>query len=221
MVVRRARNVRLYSMAIGITSIAAIVGSLMSATLWYGYVILIPVIISSLLCNIFVRRHLGYDRPPYADTLSMTQASLSDEMRYVGLAQRAFRQDPKTAISSLVADASSLPAVMRFLETNNLFEQFCLDLLNDRDQTRALVEKGNQDHVITAAALLMRQPGGSSICAGTDGDCQPLYREVRAEAFPIARAVLGRDLYELYVPCPSAPGPAVSMTMESTSARHT
>lgn len=132
---RRARNVRLFAAITSVASILGGVGSMMTATLWYGYVILIPVIVSSVLSNFWWRHGLGYDRPLFSDDArdSMSAASLMSEMEYVALAQGAFRRDPAAAAGELGADLESLESVLGFIVANDLFEDFCLRLLRDKE----------------------------------------------------------------------------------------
>jgi hypothetical protein len=56
------RNHQIYAMVNGGTLLVSSAGSLISSTMWWGYVILIPCIFSSVFCNIFWRKHVGYDR---------------------------------------------------------------------------------------------------------------------------------------------------------------
>lgn len=153
---RRARNVRLFAAITSMASILGGVGSMMTATMWYGYVILIPVIVSSVLCNIWWRHGLGYDRPLFSDEAqdNMSAASLMLEMEYVARAQDAFRRDPATAAGELHADLESLDSVLGFIVANDLFEDFCLRLLRDKELASDLFPVDRASFDIEAAGLL-------------------------------------------------------------------
>lgn len=153
---RRARNVQLYTAITGLASILGGAGSMMTATLWYGYVILIPVIVSSVLCNVWWRRGLGYDRPPFGDGTSrdMSAESLMSEMEYVAHAQDAFRRDPAAAAGELGVDLESLESVLGFIVANDLFEDFCMRLLRDKKLAPSLLPLDRADFTIEAAGLL-------------------------------------------------------------------
>lgn len=152
---RRARNVQLYTAMTGVAGILGGVGSMMTATLWYGYVILIPVIVSSVLCNVWWRHGLGYDRPLFGDDArDMSTASLVSEMEYVALAQDAFRRDPATASGELGVDLESLESVLGFIVANDLFEDFCLRLLRDKELAPGLFPVERESFIIEAAGLL-------------------------------------------------------------------
>lgn len=162
---RRARNVQLYTAMTGMASILGGVGSMMTATLWYGYVILIPVIVSSVLCNVWWRHGLGYDRPLFGDddARDVSAASLMSEMEYVALAQDAFRRDPATAGGELGADLESLESVLAFMVANDLFEEFCLRLLRDKELASGIFPVDRASFTIQAAGLLeaaRKQPAG-------------------------------------------------------------
>lgn len=175
---RRVRNVQIYTAMTGVASILGGVGSMMTATLWYGYVILIPVIVSSVLCNVWWRYGLGYDRPLFHDDArDMSAASLTSEMEHVALAQDAFRRDPATAGAELGADLESLESVLEFIVANDLFEDFCLRLLGDKELAPGLFPVDRADFTIEAAGLLeaaRKQPAGRVLdaakkCVREDG----------------------------------------------------
>ncbi|KAK7714667.1 hypothetical protein SLS63_011641 [Diaporthe eres] len=153
---RRARNVQLFAVITSVASILGGVGSMMTATMWYGYVILIPVIVSSVLCNVWWRYGLGYDRPLFSDEAqdNMSAASLMLEMEYVARAQDAFRRDPATAAGELHADLESLESVLGFIVANDLFEDFCLRVLRDKELASVLFPVDRASFDIEAAGLL-------------------------------------------------------------------
>lgn len=176
---RRARNVQLYTAITGMASILGGAGSMMTATLWYGYVILIPVIVSSVLCNVWWRRGLGYDRPAFGDctTRDMSAATLMSEMEYVAHAQDAFRRDPAAAAGELGTDLESLESVLGFMVANDLFEDFCLRLLRDKELAPQLFPVDRAGFTIEAAGLLEaarkedahRVLGAAKKCVQKDG----------------------------------------------------
>lgn len=154
---RRARSLQLYTIIVAVASIMGGAGSLMTATMWYGYVILTPVVVSSILCNIWWRRGLGYDRPLFGDgddAWDLSAASLIEEMEHVARAQDAFARDPAAAAGELGADLGSLESVLGFIVANDLFEDFCLRLLGDRELASGLFPVDSQDFTIEAAGLL-------------------------------------------------------------------
>ena len=59
---RRLRTVKTHAAINGVTGLIAGGASLVTATLWYGYPILVPCIILSIVCNYMWRKRIGYDR---------------------------------------------------------------------------------------------------------------------------------------------------------------
>lgn len=60
--IAHARRHKLYAFINGITAIAGTVGSIVSSTLWYGYVVIAPCVFTALFCNLLWRNRLGYTR---------------------------------------------------------------------------------------------------------------------------------------------------------------
>ncbi|PWY94581.1 hypothetical protein BO94DRAFT_531526, partial [Aspergillus sclerotioniger CBS 115572] len=75
----RFRGLQWHAIVNGINGIVAGAASLVTATMWYGYVVLIPCIVSLIACNWFWRVRLGYDRPLLAPTTATTTTTHSPE----------------------------------------------------------------------------------------------------------------------------------------------
>lgn len=69
----RFRSLQFHALVNGINGLVAGAASMVTATMWYGYVVLIPCIVSLIACNWFWRVRVGYDRPLLS---SSTSASL-------------------------------------------------------------------------------------------------------------------------------------------------
>lgn len=143
MLKHRTYTVKLHVSLSGTTGIVAGAASLVTATMWWGYVVLAPCIVSSFITNYLWRRRVGYDRPLVRQILSMDEASLASELRFVNSAQRVFEKDPSGSLSSLVSDPKSITSVMEFITNNNLFEEFCIRLLKDTRLSMALFGSSN------------------------------------------------------------------------------
>ncbi|PYH70584.1 uncharacterized protein BO88DRAFT_403555 [Aspergillus vadensis CBS 113365] len=70
----RFRSLQFHALVNGINGLVAGAASMVTATMWYGYVVLIPCIVSLIACNWFWRVRVGYDRPLLSS--STTSASL-------------------------------------------------------------------------------------------------------------------------------------------------
>lgn len=128
---RRIFTVQMYTAMIGVTGIAAGAGSLISATMWWGYVILIPVIISSISCNYIWRKKIAYERPLVQRTAGLSKASLLRELESITAIQRILKETPFEPLHKLVPDSQSITSVIEFIIINDLFEDFCVRLLDD------------------------------------------------------------------------------------------
>ncbi|KFY78016.1 hypothetical protein V499_02728 [Pseudogymnoascus sp. VKM F-103] len=129
---RRIFTVQMYTAMVGVTGIAAGAASLISATMWWGYVILIPVIISSISCNYIWRKKIAYERPLVQQrTLGLSKISLLRELESIIAVQRILKETPSEPLHKLVSDSQSITSVIEFIIMNDLFEDFCVRLLDD------------------------------------------------------------------------------------------
>ncbi|KAJ5486878.1 hypothetical protein N7530_001178 [Penicillium desertorum] len=123
----------------GLTGIVAGAASMVTAERWWGYVVLIPCIISFILCNYFWRKKLGYDRPVLAHT-SATEiqvTSLVEDLQYVTVMQRALA-DPEHSLPQLIVRPDSLESILRFIIRENMLETYCEFLARDKTTRRIL-----------------------------------------------------------------------------------
>ncbi|RAH74857.1 uncharacterized protein BO66DRAFT_387678 [Aspergillus aculeatinus CBS 121060] len=58
----RMRALQFHAVVNGVNGVVAGAASMVTATMWYGYVVLVPCIVSLILLNVFWRARLGYDR---------------------------------------------------------------------------------------------------------------------------------------------------------------
>lgn len=129
---RRCFNLQLFYVVNGIATILGGVGSMLTAERWWGYVILIPVIMSSLFYNVWWRNRLGYDRPLIADPAHMNTNDLVHALESTAQIRRAFQNGPGTILPRIVGGLPSptFPDVLAFMVEHDLFETFCLSLVN-------------------------------------------------------------------------------------------
>ncbi|PLN79359.1 hypothetical protein BDW42DRAFT_127630 [Aspergillus taichungensis] len=60
---RRFVRLQVHAVVSGVTGLVAGAASMVTARMWWGYVLLIPCMGLQVACNRFWRKHLGYDRP--------------------------------------------------------------------------------------------------------------------------------------------------------------
>ncbi|UKZ55633.1 hypothetical protein TrVGV298_009457 [Trichoderma virens] len=130
---RRSRNVQIYASINGTATLVGGAGSMVTATMWWGYVVLIPVILASLFCNFWWRTRAGYTRRDLVPSgLSvMNVDELSTALEFASRAEAKIREQKKTPINGFVSDPTSLKSVLMFIQENELLEPFCERLVKD------------------------------------------------------------------------------------------
>ncbi|KAI9933538.1 hypothetical protein ASPWEDRAFT_43361 [Aspergillus wentii DTO 134E9] len=132
----RFRRFQWHSVANAVNGLVAGAASMVTATMWWGYTVLIPCIISLILCNYFWRHKLGYDRP-MVSTSSPSSASSSptpllpimDDLACVSSIHTALASDnplPRTVIN-----LDSLDSVVQFIVHHQMFDAYCEFILRD------------------------------------------------------------------------------------------
>lgn len=148
LVERRSRHVQVFCVINGTATVLGGVGSLMTATLWWGYIILIPVIVSSLFCNLWWRRRVGYSRswPGIDDFPLLDPSKIVDDLEFAARAEVTIRDHGTSLIQHVVPNPSSLPDVLAFLIHHGLFDIYCLTIMSASDLCDAL--GGNQSNEV-------------------------------------------------------------------------
>ncbi|KAJ5594667.1 uncharacterized protein N7459_000875 [Penicillium hispanicum] len=125
----------------GLNGLVAGAGSMVTAERWWGYVVLIPCIISLVMCNYFWRKKLGYDRPVLSRvSLSKIQLTpLLEDLEYVIAMQRGLAE-LDTSLPRPIMQPDSLDSVLYFIARNRMLETYCDALARDK-KTRLLLSE--------------------------------------------------------------------------------
>lgn len=169
----RLRRFRWHAMATAVTGLVAGAASMVTATMWYGYVVLIPCILASVFCNFYWRLKLGYDRQIMTTLRSSRPQSLTEELAYVVSVLEALANhtlpEPILNVKPINKNnnnknnnTESLSTIIQFLVDNDLFEHFCewLLLQNPTLSARFASDAGQDRILITADSLV-------KVCAET------------------------------------------------------
>ena len=151
---RRLRRVKTHAAVNGVSGIVAGGASLVTATMWYGYPILVVCIISAILCNYFWRHRIAYDRPLVRQTMRTDKLSLIRELESVICAQRILEEAPTESLPNVVSDPQSIASVVEFLSKINLFEDFCIRLLKDVPLATSIFGTLNENLTVDPQKLL-------------------------------------------------------------------
>lgn len=134
----RTSSIQMHAALTGLTCFVSGIAAMITATQWWGYVILLPCVITSGVGNLLWRSRVGYERPLVAHRIrSIDQDVVVEALRYADASRRRVlygRQvDGQDAFTTLVTDRTSLLCALDVVRKNNLFEDFCIRLLEDRD----------------------------------------------------------------------------------------
>ncbi|ODA81317.1 hypothetical protein RJ55_04282 [Drechmeria coniospora] len=156
LVKRRSRNVQVFCAVNGTAAILGGLGSMLTATYWWGYVILIPVIVASVFCNVWWRHRVGYTRwhPKPGEFPALVPAELVAELEFAARAAVVARERERSPIDEFVADAGSVRDVLAFLRRHLFFDAFCLRVASTPDLCDALGGKHQPELLVGIDELL-------------------------------------------------------------------
>ncbi|KAL3462063.1 hypothetical protein BJX64DRAFT_149731 [Aspergillus heterothallicus] len=127
-VLQRYRRLQWHTGINGLNGLVAGMASMVTARMWWGYVVLIPCVIVMIVGNLFWRRKLGYDRPIRQDLLN---DMLGDDKRQEGegcydvLDTMASTVVAQHTLSGVV-ETAGLNVMLVFIALNQIFEPFCV-----------------------------------------------------------------------------------------------
>ncbi|CAH0054942.1 unnamed protein product [Clonostachys solani] len=153
---RRFLSTQIYAAASGLTTLLGGVGGMMTPTLWMGYVILIPVIVSSFACSFWWKKRLAYNRPFTGRTLGLEESTIILELEY--LAKMQAKLEAGKGVDQIVSDPHCLVALLDFITQNDMFEDFVISLAGDETISDVLFTSSPGPLEITRTALLELPP---------------------------------------------------------------
>ncbi|KAE8352313.1 hypothetical protein BDV28DRAFT_135400 [Aspergillus coremiiformis] len=126
----------------GIAGLVAGAASMVTAKMWWGYVVLAPCMVLQLACNQFWRTQLGYDRPVVSDCdrrgilIHESHELRSEEkdgplLDSLAATVTLFNALGAVPTPSAALDWTSLDSLVQFIVTNDLFDPFCDWLARD------------------------------------------------------------------------------------------
>ncbi|KAE8153628.1 hypothetical protein BDV25DRAFT_168620 [Aspergillus avenaceus] len=170
----RFNKFKWHAIVSGSTGLIAGAASMVTAKMWWGYVVLAPCMVCQVACNRFWRIHLGYDRPVVSDhdqrgILIRESQEIRDEEKdgplLDSLASTVTLYNALGALPSPseALDWTSLPSLLQFLVANDLFDSLCGWLAHDKavpSDVREAVFRHCSEHVATSITpdLLLQVP---------------------------------------------------------------
>lgn len=171
----RTSSVKFHALLNAITGIVGGGASLATATHWEGYPVLLPCIISSILLNYLWRHHLGYDRPFIRQLPLIDGESLSFELKAIFMMQQVLnekQQEPSSyLLSKLLPNSLSVTVVVDFLIKYQLFEDFCITLLENKHLSTAILGEVNDSVTVDLQKLLKIDPSYTEQILGIAEEC--------------------------------------------------
>ena len=109
----------------GVNGVVAGMASMVTAKMWWGYVVLIPTIVVMIAGNLFWRAKLGYDRPIMINLGMTSEEKTGDEDDAVGDAlERLVSIEAAQSRLPDLAETGSLGTILAFLEQKQMLEYF-------------------------------------------------------------------------------------------------
>ncbi|KAJ6022725.1 uncharacterized protein N7446_013076 [Penicillium canescens] len=137
----RFRRFQWHASINGLNGLVAGAASMVTAERWWGYIVLIPCIISLILCNYFWRKKLGYDRPVLglSSPASIQLTPLIEDLEYVVVMQRGLAE-PETSLPQAIVQLDSLDSILKFIARERMLDTYCDSLSRDKKTRHLLAE---------------------------------------------------------------------------------
>ncbi|KAL1853481.1 hypothetical protein Plec18167_006301 [Paecilomyces lecythidis] len=129
----------------GVSSIVAGAAGMVTATMWWGYVVLIPCIISQISCNYIWRKTIGYDRFLVQTWDKVGHKPVLKKLEDVISVHQLLLEEPGQAVDELISNPESLDSFLQFIFEYDLFDDFCLYLLRHADWRRLFYVESRPD----------------------------------------------------------------------------
>ncbi|KAJ5819561.1 hypothetical protein N7474_005152 [Penicillium riverlandense] len=156
----RSSRFKWHAFVSGLNGLVAGAASMVTAERWWGYIVLIPCIVSLILCNFFWRKKLGYDRPVLGDSspASMQLTPLFEDLEYTIALQRALA-DAEISSPQNIVQTDSLESILQFIARNGMLEQYGESLALDKNTCGILSECTRRgpfgDKILMSPTLLL------------------------------------------------------------------
>lgn len=137
----RFRRFQWHAILNGINGLVAGAASMVTAKRWWGYVVLIPCIISLIMCNYFWRKKIGYDRPVlgHVSLARMQLSPLTEDLQYA-IAMQHGLSGPEISLPPTMLQPSSYESILQFIVRNRMLEIYADSLAHDNKTRPILLE---------------------------------------------------------------------------------
>ena len=137
------RRHELYAVVNGLTVFVAAIGSMVSATMWQGYVVLLPCVFGAVISNFLWRRGIGYDRELAPRRSSALEMDIEKRLIFAIDAQEVTKNKGGDALLEKLNEKE----VIGFMLESDMLEDFCVQMLHNlspgQNTTSFRTEEGN------------------------------------------------------------------------------
>ncbi|KAL2801644.1 hypothetical protein BJX63DRAFT_426606 [Aspergillus granulosus] len=149
MVLQRYRRLQWHSGINGVNGLVAGMASMVTARMWWGYVVLIPCVIVMVAGNLFWRKKLGYDRPIQLDISGgdVKDEKLDDDDACCDILDTMASNRAAQHNLSRIVETGSLETLIAFILLNQIFESFCEWMSREWPDHRAFTSSANTLHI--------------------------------------------------------------------------
>ncbi|KAK0385460.1 hypothetical protein NLU13_7936 [Sarocladium strictum] len=149
----RISSLKLHSALNGLNGAIAGAASLVTATMWQGYLALAPCIIMSILINTFWRRSVGYTRPFIRRMVNFDEDTVISELLYIESCRQKAAKSPLEPQSGLLQDPRSVSYVIKYCSRHQLLEELGHKILVEGNLASELTEVFDNRMTITLEQL--------------------------------------------------------------------
>jgi hypothetical protein len=149
MVLQRYRRLQWHSAINGLNGLVAGMASMVTARMWWGYVVLIPCVIVMISGNLFWRRKLGYDRPIQLEFPSSTvkDEKLDEDDACCDILDTMASNKAAQHTLLRIVETGSPETMVAFIVLNQIFQSFCEWISHEWPDHRAFAASPDTLHI--------------------------------------------------------------------------
>jgi len=138
----------------GIAGFIVGMASLVSATMWWGYVIMAPCLVITLYSNLVFRRKICYSRVTIQEMPLVDLESLLSQLNGIISIRRILTGAGSASLTHLNAKPMTFASALEFILRHGLFGDFCMRLIQDPALVTMLFGDATDELIIDSKDLL-------------------------------------------------------------------
>lgn len=154
----QARKHQVFAIGVGVTVLVSGAGSLVSATLWPGYVILLPCVFASVFCNLFWRHKVGYNRPSFEQWAGGQDFDIHEKLQMIHSMQSVLASKSRAEFNleefAGVEEEMSSQDIVLFSQNYLLLHDLGAALLNTRGKNEISAEQSGGRTILASTNLI-------------------------------------------------------------------